>query len=266
MGTSTTSMVARTPGAGLTLPGSSRAASTKAAEGVMTEMLVLCPSRGRPEAAREAYAAFEATRHRAGTRMVFPIDSDDPRLGDYFAETYPVVRQEAPGNMVKALNAAAMWAIAELKPKYLGFIGDDHRFRTQGWDDHFVKILEERRGGFVYGNDLFWPKGEIPTQIFMSASIVEKLGWMGLPDCRHLYIDNAWRTLGEATQSLYYMPDVIIEHMHPAGGKAEWDEGHRRVNTPEMYGHDEAVFNSWLEGSLEEDLDRVRSALGRPAR
>jgi hypothetical protein len=99
----------------------------------------------------------------------------------------------------------------------------------------------------------------------MSASIVEALGWMGLPGCHHLYIDNAWRSLGDATKSLFYMPDVVIEHMHPAGGKAEWDEGHRRVNTEAMYSHDRAVYESWLDGSMSEDIERVRSALGRAA-
>lgn len=231
----------------------------------MPELLVICPTRGRPEAAREAYAALDATRVRDGTHILFPVDSDDPRLGDYFAERYPVLRQEQPGNMVNALNAAAKWALDELEPKYLGFIGDDHRFRTKGWDDYLLSVLEERGGGFAYGNDLFWPKGEIPTQIFMSASIVRKLGWMGLPDCHHLYIDNAWRMLGEATKSLYYLPDVIIEHMHPAGGKAAWDEGHRRVNSDTMYSHDRAAFDTWVEGSMTEDIDLVRSALGRSA-
>jgi len=229
------------------------------------ELLVLCPTRGRPDAARETNESFEATRTRPGTHILFPVDSDDPMLGDYFAESYPVLRQEAPGNMNRALNEAALWSIAELKPKYLGFIGDDHRFRTKGWDDHFVQLLDARGGGFVYGNDLFWPKGEIPTQIFISASIVEALGWMGLPGAKHLYLDNTWRSLGEATDSLYYMPDVIIEHMHPAGGKAEWDEGHLRVNTEAMYSHDRSVYESWLDGSMSEDIQRVRSALGRAA-
>lgn len=230
----------------------------------MTDLLILCPTRGRPAAAREAHQSFVATKSREGTEILFVVDDDDPELPGYMAEDFPFTHQPPPGNMVTALNIAARWAVATLKPKYVGFIGDDHRFRTAGWDSAFVELLEARGGGFVYGNDLFWPNGEIPTQIVMSASIIEALGWMGLPGCTHLYIDNAWRQIGEETKSLFYMPDIVIEHMHPAGGKAVWDEGHLRVNTEEMYSHDRAAFEAWLASSADEDIARVRSALGRP--
>ena len=230
----------------------------------MTDLLILCPTRARPQAAREAHRSFVKTAVRDGTEILFVVDDDDAERAGYMDGDYPHLVQQAPGNMVAALNEAALWAIDHLAPEWIGFIGDDHRFRTPGWDRAFADLLVARGGGFVYGNDLFWPNGEIPTQIVMSASIVKALGWMGLPGCTHLFIDNAWRHLGEATQSLFYMPDVVIEHMHPAGGKAPWDEGHRRVNTPEMYGHDGQVFEKWLSSSAPEDVQRVRSALGRP--
>lgn len=227
----------------------------------MTDLLVLCPTRGRPAAAREAHESFRATVTREGSEIMFVVDDDDPELTTYLAEGYASLHQPPPGNMVIALNTAALWAIDHLSPKYIGFVGDDHRFRTKGWDQAFVDLLDQRGGGFVYGNDRFWPNGEIPTQIVMSASIVSALGWMGLPGCTHLFIDNAWRHLGEETKSIFYMPDVVIEHMHPAGGKAAWDEGHLRVNTPEMYGHDGRVFEQWVASSAAEDVERVRSAL-----
>jgi hypothetical protein len=196
--------------------------------------------------------------------MLFVVDNDDPELTGYMASPIPLpaTYQDPAGNMVGALNQAARWAIETLSPKYLGFIGDDHRFRTPGWDRAFTDVLVAKGGGMVYGNDLFRPDGDIPTQIVMSVEIVQALGWMGLPTCTHLYIDNVWRHIGEALSCLYYMPDVVIEHLHPAAGKAEWDEGHRRVNAPEMYGHDAEAFSQWVATSAAGDLKHVRDALG----
>jgi hypothetical protein len=72
---------------------------------------------------------------------------------------------------------------------------------------------------------------------FLSRQVAGFFG-MGLKTLRHLYIDNYWLELAGAAGCLTYLPDVVIEHMHPAYGKAEWDESYRRVNSPEMYGAD----------------------------
>lgn len=230
----------------------------------MIDLLVLCPTRGRPSAAREAQAAFRSTAATGSTELLFVVDNDDPALDEYLSSDITAIHQDPAGNMVGALNLAARWAIENLDPKIVGFVGDDHRFRTAGWDQAFTDVLVAKGGGMVYANDLFWPKGEIPTQIFMSSEIIKALGWMGLPTCTHLYIDNVWRHIGETLGKLFYMPDIVIEHMHPAGGKAEWDEGHRRVNSEAMYAHDRAAFEAWLASDAIEDIERVRSALGAP--
>jgi hypothetical protein len=52
---------------------------------------------------------------------------------------------------------------------------------------------------------------------------------------------------------------VIVEHMHPAAGKAEWDEAYRRVNSSAMYEHDSAAFAEWLKRSMVEDVAKVRA-------
>lgn len=232
-------------------------------------LTVLCPTRGRPDAAWALLDTFEATRTNPHSRLVFVVDEDDPAMPDYFAprggRELIIRRPLHGGGMVNALNAAALDAIREWPhERALGFVGDDHRFRTPGWDKTFLETLTDRPG-FVYGNDLFWPKGEIPTQIFMSTKVVEALGWMGLPQCKHLYIDNAWMELGAATGSIRYYPDVIVEHMHPAGGKGEWDDQYRLVNSEEMYNHDAAAFTAWRESDrFMDDVNRVRQALITP--
>lgn len=229
------------------------------------DLVILCPTRGRPEAAREARAAFLDTRRLFGSELIFVVDDDDPEIGGYREIQSPgvvVMEQPSQGNMVGALNAAARWTMEAINPGFIGFIGDDHRFRTSRWDEIFVDLLRERNGGMVYGNDGNRRDGDIPTQIVMSSVIVKTLGWMALPSCHHLYVDNVWRVLGDEVGRLFYMPDVIIEHLHPAFGKAVWDENYRRVNSADMYNHDAMAFSAWLSTDMEEDVRRVKAALG----
>jgi hypothetical protein len=200
--------------------------------------------------------------------LVFVLDTDDETMPEYIrprdGRELIVRRPEHPNNtgMSAALNAGAKDVLAQWpEERVLGFVGDDHRFRTPGWDDIFLESLNDRPG-FVYGNDLFWKNGEIPTQIFMSAGIVKKLGWMALPTAHHLYLDNTWLELGQATGSIRYFADVVVEHMHPSGGKGQWDDQYRKNNSEAMYHHDATAFAEWRDGEqFMEDVKRVRQAL-----
>lgn len=219
-------------------------------------LLVLCPSKGRPEKAQELLDSFNATKRLDDTKLVFVIDEGEVDYPGLLAIIPPSGRR----GMVDPLNTAYR-VIAENETwDTIGFVGDDHRFRTPGWDAIFSEILAAGGGGLIYGNDLNWPNGEIPTMIFGSAWVWDALGWMALPSCQHLYVDNAWRVIGEETNRLWYVPEVIIEHVHPAYSKAEWDEGYRAVNSSEMYSHDRAAFEAWLQRGADEDIGRVRSA------
>lgn len=229
---------------------------------------VLVPTRGRPDDAWAVLDTFEATRTLSHTRLVFVIDEGDPAWEEYHkgrnSRWLTVIHPEHSGGMVAALNAGADATIRNWpREDIVGFIGDDHRFRSKGWDQAIADRLKESPG-FAYGNDLA-QGGNLATQCFVNAKIVQALGWFGLPDCYHLYIDNAWMELGRAVDRLHYLPDVVIEHMHPAFGKSDWDEGHLRVNTSAMYDRDREAFTQWRNSPrFEEDVARVRHALGLP--
>lgn len=155
--------------------------------------------------------------------------------------------------MVKALNFAASAIEADL----YGFIGDDHRMRTFGWDDLIAADFEQLDdSGFVYGDDLSQSEN-LPTAVFISGDIVSRLGWMAPPVLTHLYVDNAWLLLGRALGKIKYDPHVVIEHLHPSSGKAEWDEGYLRVNSQAMYDADRAAFEAWQASELMADLARI---------
>jgi len=228
----------------------------------MADLVVIVPSRGRPKAARELYDAFATTRTSA--HLVFAVDDDDPTRNEYRA-LIPgewVDNSEAegqPSSMVKALNATAVRrALADDPPFAIGFMGDDHRPRTVGWDARYLDALRELGTGLVYGDDLL-QRRNLPTQVAMTADIIRALGWMAPPTLVHLAVDNFWLDLGQGADCIRYLPDVVVEHMHPVAGKAEWDEGHRRVNAPEMYARDLAEYARIKREVLPDAIGKVRA-------
>jgi hypothetical protein len=78
-----------------------------------------------------------------------------------------------------------------------------------------------------------------------------------------MYVDNAWLALGRAIGRIRYLPDVVVEHVHPVAGKAQWDEGYARVNAREMYARDKQVYDRWLAESLPAEAARLRRAMSR---
>lgn len=229
----------------------------------MADLVVVVPSRGRPAAAHELAAAFLDTC-TASTQLLFALDDRDADSLDDYPQTLFAQTVIGPSTtMVEALNQeAGLLAGHPAAPFAIGFMGDDHRPRTRGWDERYLEALAALGTGMVYGNDLL--QGDrIPTQIAMTSDIVRALGWMAPPDLTHLYVDNAWLGLGHNAQCITYLPDVIVEHLHPAGGKAEWDEGYTRVNSSSMYAKDEAAFLGFVErGDYAAAVKTVRALRG----
>jgi hypothetical protein len=72
---------------------------------------------------------------------------------------------------------------------------------------------------------------------------------MTFPGCFHLFFDNFVKQLGLDLECLRYLPDVIIEHLHPVAGKAEMDAGYERVNAPKWYEADLLTLQKYLRSS-----------------
>lgn len=214
----------------------------------MSEMLVIVPSRGRPGAVTELSSEF-FDNSLGFADLMFATDDDEP---DYPKHPGVLYRRGPRLRMCGTLNAAAVENAG--KYKYLGFLGDDHRPRTPGWDKKVADAL--RYHNVVYGNDLL--QGEnLATAVFLRSEIVQKLGYMAPPALVHLYLDNFWMELGRAT-SIKYLPYVIIEHLHPSAGKAEWTESYKEVNDPALYTKDQLAFEDYMARQFVADLEKLR--------
>lgn len=231
---------------------------------------VVIPSRGRPKRAFHAVQAVRDTAVLTSTSVVLAVDANDPTLDEYRALRWGpphaaevalvVLEPDTTGDLVKATNTVSMRVAANDPDGIIGNLGDDHLCRTPGWDKRVTEALAEP--GIAYGDDLI--HGELlPTAPFISSVIVNALGWYALPTCRHLYIDDAWRTLGLSARVLRFLPDVVIEHCHPAVQKAEWDEGYERANNERTTHHDLRAYEVWKHTWARADVANIRQAIER---
>lgn len=212
----------------------------------MKDLALLVPSRNRPGAIVELMGAMIDT----GTisDLIVIVDDDDVNLNEYLDgsikhkyQTF-IVEREGKG-MAKPLNKAAHHFIDDYR--HFAFLGDDHRPRSAEWDTDLIDELDRLGTGIAYGNDLFMGAA-LPTAVAMSGDIVRALDGMVPHDMIHLYLDNFWLRLGKDLGAISYLEDVIIEHMHPAAGKGEWDAGYKEVNASEVYDADRVALDTYL--------------------
>lgn len=215
---------------------------------------MICPSRGRPDSAAALMELWPQVTESAELLVV--ADDDDPLAFEYRRLGARILY--GPKRLGPVLNAASSEVVrggADL----VGFLGDDHRPRTPGWDRLLTEALAGRPG-VAYGDDLLQHE-RLPTACVIDARLVAGLGYMCPPGLAHMYLDDFWLRLGTDAGCLEYLPGVVIEHMHPVAGKAEWDDGYRRVNSGEQYRQDHAAYQRFLASDWPGDLEHLRRCL-----
>jgi hypothetical protein len=228
-------------------------------------VLIIVPSRGRPDNVQQLIDTWSQTRTYADLQVV--VDDDDEML-----ERYELLMETAPSWVSlevtprKRLGPTLNEYAVKAAPLYdiLGFMGDDHRPRTHGWDRRFAASIAHMGGvGVVYGNDLFQGPN-LPTAVWMSSCIVETLGFMVPPGILHLFADNFWRDMGNEIGRLTYISDVVIEHMHPQAGKSDWDPGYVEVNSGAVWSGDEQTYNEYKHHRFAEDMAKIKTGCIHP--
>lgn len=224
------------------------------------DLLMIVPSRGRPQNIAALWESWE-TAATGSAALLVAADDDDPELDGYrkICADRGIELTVGPRlRMCPTLNKVAI----ERAPHYfaLGFLGDDHRPRSRGWSDAYLNALRELGTGIVYGNDLL--AGErLPTQVAMTSDIVQALGAMVPAPVNHLWADNQWLDLGRAINRIRYLPDVIVEHLHPLVGKAPLDAGYEEVNAPDAAEADRQIYARWLEDGFAADVEKLKALL-----
>jgi hypothetical protein len=226
-------------------------------------MLIVVPSRTRPANVARLVEAWQATDAFKVADMRIDIDADDPHYREYQALALPTGARTATGHRWRSLVWKLNRATRQECERYamIGFMGDDHLPRTHEWAQRYVAELRDMGTGIVYGDDGYQHENT-PTQWAMTTDICRALGGKMVPaPVDHLYCDDSVRDLGKAVGCLRYLPDVMIEHMHPSAGKADKDPQYVRVNSQSQYGRDRPAYHAWREnlGGLNDQADAVRA-------
>jgi len=211
--------------------------------------LLIVPTRKRPKACDELLAEFNKTS--ADADILFGIDDDDKSV--YSPEVLERASINPRLRMGGTLNLLATKHAEEYE--FLAFMGDDHRPRTEGWDQILANAIGERPG-VAYGNDLL-QGANLPTAVLLSSEIVRRIGYMVPPSLIHMYMDNFWKEFGEQIGNLVYKDDVVIEHLHYLAGKAVNDLQYQEVNSSAVYEKDRIAYDDYKKTQMPTDIGLV---------
>lgn len=219
---------------------------------------LIVPSRYRPDRLNDMWQSALATADDpGGLELVARLDDDDP-------SAYP----ELPGNVTyirgPQLLMSCLWndAQAHASGDLFWHGGDDNLFRTPGWDTAVREAAGRYPDGivFVHGRDGGQDE-RLGTHGFLTREWGRASGWFLPPYFPSDYNDTWLTEVADRIGRRVYLPDVLIEHMHPSWGKGPED----RTHLERLARHDDGL---WARTAPERDAHagRLREAIDAAAR
>lgn len=189
---------------------------------------LLHATRGRPAQAYKARAtwldrAFDAD----AIEHIYALDQDDETIGPFVTCRHVINHRRGP---VAAWNEAAKFSRGEI----LIQLSDD-------WDPpvHWDKLILQKFEGIDHPAVLAVSDGHRTDNLLCMAIInrnrYKQQGYMFHPEFFSMFSDNLFTDRAYADGVVIDAPEIVIEHLHPAFGKAEMDETYARSNAPENY-------------------------------
>lgn len=223
------------------------------------------PSRGRPHNLRRFLDAYEATR--ATAPMWLRLDLDDPSLPEYDRILLPDhwLKTVGPRHPNRCNGCVAEMFSAFPDEAHYGLMADDLIPRTDQWDAKLIEAAGSSR--LAYPDDGKWG-ADLATHPVLGGDLVRAIGWLVLPTVLHSFVDTALFAIAHRSGRAVYLPEVLVEHMHPLANdnhgrpKAEMDATYRYAET---YGPDQTAFYKWQGTDLRPVVDRVKARFAEQA-
>jgi glycosyltransferase involved in cell wall biosynthesis len=170
----------------------------------MKKILVLCPTRGRPD----TLATFIKSVRDTSTEADICLYIDDDDWFPYEDLDAIVMRGPRIG------PAPAMNKMIEAHPGYevYGAATDDCRFTTPGWDKWVLGVSQKfpMKIGMIAPHSMGSGRMDFP---WATAEWIKALGWFTYPPCYHYYWDVVVEELAKSTHIVYASDEEFnIEH------------------------------------------------------
>lgn len=241
---------------------------------MIDKILFIVPTRGRPENVRQLSRAFDQAR-TGYADLIFIVDGDHPDEHDYSRATgsHSVYFQPWRGLSGTLNTVGPRFASAY---RYVGFMGDDHRPVSPGFDAALYAAL--RRCGdhaVAYG-----PDGQAEYPHIMSGPVTEEashvpltwwaqdsqtirmLGQMVPYVLSHTCVDDYIWQLGFQAGTLTYVEDALVEHLHPLWGKGSNDESYELSSNHHNRLADHIKWDEYQKTQLPRDVRLIRMSRG----
>jgi hypothetical protein len=216
------------------------------------DLLVIVPSRGRPQSIARLLSAVHETR-RIGTHVHVAVDEDDETLPQYEAVMakaggeHDVLETGPRKGLCAWTNEVAVRRAGEYP--FLASFGDDMVPRTPGWDKALCRAITDMGGtGLAYPWDGI--REDVPEAVVMSSDIVAALGWMCMPELSHWYPDNCWADLGRGAGCIRHLRAVAVDHVR---GRTDATA----IGNSKTLDADRDAYWAWRRGRAAEDIKTV---------
>jgi hypothetical protein len=195
------------------------------------------------------------------------LDEDDPKLGHYkevlksryLEENFHGRVEFFVGKRIpvpKALNVLAKYSTGDTLFVY----SDDTLIETQGWDDLISEEFSKSDDFLVVYPNAGRSREKLEYW-FCKRKLVKTLGFMAPEHFEHFCADEWIEKVARANDRLVFARHVVVKHMHPKYGLAEWDDTYlakRGENNTSP--KDNARMGSLLL-ELTKDQEKVREAI-----
>jgi len=221
---------------------------------------LLLPTRGRPELARRFLQSIvEKTENLPDVEVILYIDEDDLASHGVIDDRFSVTRIISSQVSLGAANTACL---RESAGRVVILVNDDVLIRTDSWDRILLDFDRNIRDGLylAYANDLF-KRERLATFPILSRKCCELLvepfpeHYRGALIDVHLF-DIFKRLQRSGYDRIFYLEDIIFEHLHYRTGKAQYDGTYFERS---RFG-DDATFIS-LRSFRQASADRLRAAV-----